>query len=152
MKKFLLGLFAVMSFVSLSAQSIDGTYTGTCTNVNMNGKIVQDLSGVQLGVVSGNRYSLTGVIEFNKGIAYHKITFQDIEFDYDAATNTLSNFTGGGRVTVKLFNAITVANKRFEMEGNASGNIMENTLNLFFHAKMPTYNNYDVQFNFNGTK
>lgn len=152
MKKILLLLFAVISVVSLHAQSIDGIYSGTCSNVYMNGKKVQDLSGIQLRIVNGSRYSLTGTIEFNKGIAYHKITLKDIQFDYDAATSTLSNFTGGGTVVVKLFNTITVANKPFEMEGDASGGINGVQLSLFFHATMPTYNDYDVKFNFTGNR
>jgi hypothetical protein len=164
---FVFMMAAIVAAVSMSAVmaaqsstfTVDpnGTYIGTCYDVDMNGESEPDVTNVSFVVKqeSGDTYRFDGTvyIEVDVPIGHveHWITFQSMFFDVDPITGIISNVIGGGVVVVHV-DGIPVGTYPFDVDA-FTGTFSGNNLDFHFEASIPVIIfDFTASFDFSGSK
>jgi hypothetical protein len=142
----------------------EGTYTGTCYNVNMNGKSVPDATGVQFYVVSTgvtNQYQFEGTVYIEVTdtvggvpvVVQHWIRFNNMTFTVDSTTGAITGYNGGGQIYV-VVGGIPVGTFDFNTTTFTGGfTELGSKKQLYFHfeAEIPDFYNFKAKFDYTGT-
>ena len=133
----------------------DGTYTGTCDNVDMNGDTdIDPVSGVNFEVnESGEIYKFTGVVEiavWKDGFYIeHLIDFDNFTFTVDE-DGCIKSSTCGGHIYIYV-DYIPVGDYDFDVD-DFTGCFYDDTLDFHIHCIIPSFYNFYAAFHFNGRR
>ncbi|MDR1341082.1 MAG: hypothetical protein LBK58_13660 [Prevotellaceae bacterium] len=138
----------------------NGTYRGTCYNVDMNGDTnIPPVDNVDFVVksVGGNIYRIDGdvYIEVDVPIGYveHLIHFNDMQFNVNPSDDSITFISGNGSVDVWI-DGLHIGQFAFSVDtftGSASGD----DLDFHFKAIIPLVFdivNFEASFDYSGTK
>lgn len=163
MKKLFFSLAVILASVSMvsagnNVQTSDdytGNYTGTASNVDMNGVSVDDISGLTFTVGEAGKYYLDGavnikVIGSTGAQVDHVIDFRDQSVEFDIVNGVITNASGYGKISVSL-GGRPMGSFTFDLvslQGVIDGSVMS----ISFESIIPEYRNFTASFDFNGVK
>lgn len=129
-----------------------GSYTGTASNVDMNGTKVENVDNLTFTVGGNGTYYLDGVVNISVGNAnvLHTIDFSDQAVTFSVTNGMIGNASGYGSISVSI-GGRPVGSFVFDLT-SLTGYVDGENLVFSFDCIIPDYRSFTASFEFNGTK